>query len=57
MKIEIVIPVFNEEENIVLLYNKIVETFKDISQHKFQTNINETNITNTYKINKTQITE
>ena len=51
MKIEIVIPVLNEEENIVLLYDKIVEAFKDISQHKFQINfINDNSTDKTWEI-------
>ena len=39
MKIEIVIPVFNEEENINLVYEKIVTTFNEIPNHEFLINL------------------
>mgnify|MGYP001441194387 CR=1 FL=1 len=51
MKIEIVIPVFNEEENIPLVYKKINDTFIDIPNHNFEINfINDNSTDNTWRI-------
>ena len=53
MKIEIVIPVFNEEENINLVYEKIVTTFNEIPNHEFLINfINDNSTDNTWNLIK-----
>ena len=38
MKVEIVIPVFNEEENVLLMYEKIHTVFEEIDNHSFEIN-------------------
>ncbi len=53
MKIEIVIPVFNEEENINLVYEKIEAIFNEIPNHEFLINfINDNSTDNTWNLIK-----